>query len=124
MVASIPSFRELYHQIQDYQRRAEHEHVYEEVLLPWQPQALEALNILQVTAYLRPGPGRPISQIPAMEETAVITVVANASTRSRASAIFCYFHSSASGITSIHRCRTGHQSVRQITKSGCMMSAS
>jgi hypothetical protein len=44
----MPSFRDLYHRIRDYQRRAEHEHVYEEVLLPWQPQALEALNVLQV----------------------------------------------------------------------------
>ncbi|HEY7093646.1 MAG TPA: hypothetical protein VH393_10725 [Ktedonobacterales bacterium] len=48
MVASIPSFRDLYHQIRAYQRRAEHEHVYEEVLLPWQNQALEALSVLQV----------------------------------------------------------------------------
>jgi hypothetical protein len=48
MVAPMPSFRDLYHQIRDYQRRAEHAHVYEEVLLPWQPQALEALSVLQI----------------------------------------------------------------------------
>jgi hypothetical protein len=48
VVAPIPLFRDLYLAVRDYQYRDEHEHLYEEVLLPWQPQALEALNVLQV----------------------------------------------------------------------------
>ena len=48
MVASIPSFRELFSLFRDYQGHAEHGHVYQDVLLPWQPQALEALSVLQV----------------------------------------------------------------------------
>lgn len=47
MVASIPSFRGLYYLLRDYQDRAEHGHVYQDVLLPWQAQALEALSVLR-----------------------------------------------------------------------------
>lgn len=58
MVASIPSFRELYMLLRDYQGRAEHEHVYQDVLLPWQARALEAVSILRVygTLEARSGP--------------------------------------------------------------------
>jgi hypothetical protein len=48
MVAYIPSFRDLYMLLEDYQYRAEHGHVYQDVLLPWQTQALEAISILRV----------------------------------------------------------------------------
>ncbi|MGE5334723.1 MAG: hypothetical protein ACM3N4_08495, partial [Nitrososphaerota archaeon] len=48
MVASIPTFRSLYHLLEDYQYRAEHEHVYQDVLLPWHTQALEAISVLRV----------------------------------------------------------------------------
>src|SRR5262249_47955936 len=53
MVTSIPLFRNLYFAIRDYQYRDEHEHVFEEVLLPWQNQALEALSVLQVYSTLQ-----------------------------------------------------------------------
>src|SRR5262249_44797939 len=48
VVAPMPLFRDLYLAIRDYQYRDEHEHLFEDVLLPWQNQALEALSVLQV----------------------------------------------------------------------------
>lgn len=48
MVASIPSFRGLYMRLRDYQYGNEHGHVYQDVLLPWRSQALEAISVLQV----------------------------------------------------------------------------
>jgi hypothetical protein len=48
MGASIPSFRGLYMKLRDYQDDSEHGHVYEDVLLPWQTQALEAISVLQI----------------------------------------------------------------------------
>lgn len=48
MVASTPSFRSLYHLLEEYQVGAEHGHVYQDVLLPWQSQALEAIGELRV----------------------------------------------------------------------------
>lgn len=43
MVASIPSFRELFGRVEVY----EGSKAYEDVLLPWQPQALEAMDVLK-----------------------------------------------------------------------------
>jgi hypothetical protein len=48
MVVSIPSFRGLFHLLEEYQERADHQHMYQDVLLPWQTQALEAVSVLQV----------------------------------------------------------------------------
>jgi hypothetical protein len=48
MVASVPSFIELYYHLEEYQDREEHAHAYRDVLLPWLPQALEAMDVLAV----------------------------------------------------------------------------
>lgn len=48
MAASIPSFRGLYLDLQDYQDDPAHGRVYEDVLLPWQTKALEAVSVLKV----------------------------------------------------------------------------
>jgi len=62
LVASLPPFRALYHLLKEYQSRPEHAHVYEDVLLPWQPQALEAMSVLRVYGDIearRWGPDQP-----------------------------------------------------------------
>lgn len=47
VVASIPSFRSLYQLLEEYQW-VEPGQVYQDVLLPWQTQALEAISVLRV----------------------------------------------------------------------------
>ena len=44
----MPSFRALYHLLEEYQDRPEHASAYSDVLLPWQPYALEAMSVLRV----------------------------------------------------------------------------
>ncbi len=48
MTTTMPSFRALYHLLEEYQDRPEHASAYSDVLLPWQPYALEAMSVLRV----------------------------------------------------------------------------
>lgn len=62
MVASLPSFQALYRLLREYQDRPEHTDVYQDVLVPWQLHALEAMSVLRVYGDIearRWGPDQP-----------------------------------------------------------------
>jgi hypothetical protein len=59
MATSVPSFLNLYYLLWDYQKRAEHAHVYQDILLPWQTQALEAIDVLRVYGNIEARHWRP-----------------------------------------------------------------
>jgi hypothetical protein len=59
MATSVPSFLELFYLLWDYQNLDEHTHPYEDILLPWQSQALGALDVLRVYGNIEARHWRP-----------------------------------------------------------------